>query len=285
MLATSQPALLERLARLAPHARAAVEASTQHALSWHARAAGLEHLLWQLMRDDACAAHRAVVHAFADPESIALEAQALCEGLLVVGSGVTLPFSELATRALFAARALADARGDQEVAISHLLEASLALLPAQTGRPPAVALEVEVVIEPAAGQGLFKRYGPTTRRALSQACKLAHRYGRESIAPAHLLLAGLEADALAGQALGLSLTRMRASLAGSDEDLTPAPPRPIEFDPGFARLLEAAPAGADTLQLLELMIALASTEVQALLLRQRVTPAMIQHARSRFVDP
>ncbi|MBM3975712.1 MAG: hypothetical protein FJ299_01835 [Planctomycetes bacterium] len=278
---------LARVERLTPYARRMLELAGGHALRLHARAVCPEHLLWQLMRDEDGAAHRAVVHAFADPDSIAAEVLALSEGLLVVGSGVSLPFSVRAVRALFAARALADADGAAEVAPGQLLEAACGELPAELGLVPATLrrLDAPIRIDPGAGDGLFRGYGQPARRVLGSSCKLAHRLGRTSIAPAHLVLSALEIEPALTERFGIGALRARAALAGHDDDPTEPVERAIGLDPSFDALFDGMARDADTLELLAAYLARGGAEVQALLKRQRVTPAMVERSRALYQDP
>jgi hypothetical protein len=275
------------VARLSPYGRRALEAASRHALLWHASTTCPEHLLWELMRDEDGAAHRAVVHAFADPQSIAAETLALCEGLLVVGSGVTLPFSVRAVRALFAARALADAANSASVGVAELLEASLAELPAlaASSELPLRHVDAAVVVDPEAGRGLFRGYSQDARRCLSQSCKLAHRLGRASIAPAHVVLCALEQEPGLGARFGLAPLRVRAALVGCDGDPTPPVDRAIGLDASFEPFLAALPEPSGTLALLGAFVARGSPPVQALLVRHRITTAMLAHAASVYRDP
>jgi hypothetical protein len=278
---------LVRVERLAPHARRMLELAGAHAQRLHARAVCPEHLLWQLMRDEDGAAHRAVVHAFADPDSIAVEVLALSEGLLVVGSGVSLPFSVRAVRALFAARALADADGAPDVAPSQLLEAAFGELPAHLGLLPAAArsMDAPIRIDPGADDGLFRRYGQPARRVLGSSCKLAHRLRRAAIAPAHIVLAALEAEPALAERFGIGVLRARTALAGHDDDPTEPVEREIGLDPAFDTLFDGLARGADTLELLGAFLARGGAEVQALLKRQRVTPTMIERSHTLYQDP
>ncbi|TAJ08072.1 MAG: hypothetical protein EPO68_15830 [Planctomycetota bacterium] len=282
-----EPAAAALVARLSPYGRRALEAAGDHALLWHARTTCPEHLLWELMRDDDAAAHRAVVHAFADPESIAVEALALCEGLFVVGSGVTLPFSVRTVRALFAARALADASNAAAVGVAEVLEAALGELPelAAALELPLRRVDAAVVIDPEAGHGLFRGYSQDARRCLSQGCKLAHRLGRTSIAPAHILMCALEQEPELGARFGLAPLRVRAALAGRDGDPTPPAERAIGLDGSFEPFLAALPESSGTLGLLAAFVAHGSPEVQALLKRHRITAAMLEHAAPVYRDP
>src|SRR5262245_60946167 len=110
--------------RLAPYARALLERCSDYALQIHADEVGAEHLLSTLMDDPECAAHRAALHAFADPETISGEARALSAGILISGSNTSLPFSAHGVKALRRARALASERRDAAVGTAHVLRAA-----------------------------------------------------------------------------------------------------------------------------------------------------------------
>ena len=131
------PQLERALENLTPTGRRLVEATRRLALEIHADEVGREHLLMALMKDEDCAAHRAVVHAFADPETIAAETLAMASGILVSGSAASLPFSPRGVKALEAARALAAERDDGAIREAHLLMGAVRSLPEE------LAAEVE----------------------------------------------------------------------------------------------------------------------------------------------
>lgn len=280
------------LERLAPSGQRALRAAAAEALRVHARELSLEHLVSTLMADELCAAHRAVLHAFADPDSIAAEALALAPGLLVVGSGASLPFSTRAARALFAARAIAAGAGASAVEPQQLARAALveleegarallagALAEPGSAAPPAGSPDLERASE------LLHAYSLASKRALGLACRLAHRAGRRAIAPAHVLLACLESAPELGAALGFTLSRARAALAGRDEDASAPPDRPLSPDAELGAALSALPPGADTHALLALAIASGSAELRALLARHRTTSALLERTRGALADP
>src|SRR5262245_36528597 len=111
---------------LAARTRVWIERSGEYAARLHADEVGPEHVLCTLMDDENSAAHRAVVHAFADPATIADETRAMAAGITVSGSAASLPFSELGVRALRGARALAARGGGGAVGLAHLLDATFA---------------------------------------------------------------------------------------------------------------------------------------------------------------
>src|SRR5262245_18257872 len=110
--------------RLAPCARASLTRARKLALRLHAEELSPEHWLAALLEDEDYAATRTVLHAFADPETIGVEVLALCEGIMVVGSGRTLPFSVLGVEALRAARSTAAARRGRQVVVEDVFSAA-----------------------------------------------------------------------------------------------------------------------------------------------------------------
>ena len=117
-----------------PYLALGLERAARYALRLHAEELAIEHLFASLLEDEECGATRLVLHAFADPETLAVEVLALCPGIMVVGSKHCLPFSVRGVRALEAARGRAMAGGEDEVASTDLLRAAAAELPAETHR-------------------------------------------------------------------------------------------------------------------------------------------------------
>jgi ATP-dependent Clp protease ATP-binding subunit ClpA len=280
------------LAQLAPSGQRALHAAAAEALRVHAREISLEHLVSTLMADEASAAHRAVLHAFADPDSIAAEALALAPGLLVVGSGASLPFSTRAARALFAARTSMSAAGARAVEPEHLARAAVDELDEAPRGLLASALDAsarEASAAPAPdlarASDLLHAYSLASKRALGLACRLAHRARRRAIAPAHVLLACLEGAPELGAALGFTLVRARAALSGRDEDASAPPDRPLAPDAELGAALLALAPGADTHALLALAIEAGSPELRALLGRHRTTSALLERTRAALADP
>jgi hypothetical protein len=100
-----------------------------------------------------------------------------------------------------------------------------------------------------------------------------------------MLIGALEVDpALHGPA-GLSPARIRARLAGADEDPTPPAPRAIPPAGALREFLAAAEPGADSLALLALLFDRGAAEVVELFVRQKVTPEVVARARAGFADP
>jgi hypothetical protein len=265
------------------------------ALRLHAAEVSPEHWLAALLEDEDCAATRAVLHAFADPETIGAEVLALCEGIMVVGSGQTLPFSMRSVEALRAARSAACGRRAPRVAPSDLFQAAFTHLPAPAaerladfaasirflGRPE----EVEDGAPLAPAGPLFRGFSSEALRGLGWSAKVASQLGRDAITPVHLLAGTLEACASLRQELGLSSTRLRLATTGADEDDTPLPSRPIPRSAELQRLLCELPEGAQTLDVLAWLLGHGSSEVCALLLRQKVTSALVESCRGVHADP
>ncbi len=294
-LVAGHPALQRELARLSPYARLAVERAARFALWLHAAELVPEHLLASLLEDEECAATQLVLHAFADPQTIGGEILALCPGILVVGSGRSLPFSVCGLRALENARRRAGQNGSEAVHPFHvfraaleelpselqeaLLAAGLQELPAPSG--PAAAAREALPLEGA----LFRHFSPTARRALGAACRAADRLQRNSISPAHLLLGCLEAEETLREQAGLTPARLHLILAGADADDTPLEERALEPGPALLELLSALPAGSGTMEILGEILTHGREEVRALLQRQKITTALHQRSAKAFRDP
>jgi ATP-dependent Clp protease ATP-binding subunit ClpA len=281
---------------LAPHARHTLERCCDLALRIHADEVGPEHLLMALMDDEDGAAHRAVVHAFADPETIGGEALAMASGILVSGSAASLPFSPGGVRALRRARAHAAERGDAQVVEAHLLLAASRALPAdaladlEAGGWNAAELEATLgkgaAPEPVKDEGgLFRHYCDDAKRMLSQAAKAARQDKAAAIGPAHLLLACLGASPERARAAGLSLSRARVTLNGRTHDDSEVEARALAADDALAALLGGLGTGATTLELLGRFHAGGTGELAQLLERHRVTPALLERVSGVFLDP
>lgn len=282
--------------RLTPHGLALLDRAGELALRLHADEVGPEHLLCALMADEECAAHRAVVHAFADPGTIGEETLALAAGILISGSAVSLPFSTGAVRALEAARLHARGRGEAQVRPSHLLATALQVLPEElreeldeagyepaglpTGAPPPAADD-----PPRPSGSLFASYSEEARKALSGAARLARQDRLGSIGPAHLALACLLEEPGLGRGCGLSASRARLLFRGRSEDTTPPPARALPPDEGLLGLLERLEAGAGSLALLAGLLSEDTPELARLLARHRVSAALLERAGTAFQDP
>jgi hypothetical protein len=282
--------------RLAPYARASLERAEGLARRLHSEELAPEHWLAALLADEECGATRIVLHAFADPATIGAEILALCPGIMVVGSGHTLPFSVTALDALRATRARADQRAETTVepedlclcAGSALPNAARERLTALAGARPAALWLAEppsgaATAEPAGS--LFHTYSPTALRALGASARAASSLARSAIAPAHLLLGCLEADGELRTRTGLTAPRARLVLAGLDEDLTPLPARPLGASVGLVEMLRALPERSDSSAALGWFLSSGSAEVVALLKRQKVTLPLWERCHGVFSDP
>jgi hypothetical protein len=288
------PEVERMLARTGPYLARGLERAARYALRLHAEELAVEHLLASLLEDEDCGATRLVLHAFADPETLAVEVLALCPGIMVVGSERCLPFSVRGVRALEGARGRASTAGLEEVDPAALLRAAVAELPAEVRAALGEAgLAPEVVPDaPAASgvgspgaDGFLRHFSAAARRALGLACRVARKLERDAIAPAHVLFGCLEADDDLARTTGLSGSRARNVLAGRDEDGTPLPDRALAPDTGLRELLGGLPDRAGTFDVLAWLVHRGSPELRALLARQKVSPALIEHAQGAFADP
>jgi hypothetical protein len=282
--------------RLAPYARASLARAEELARRLHADELVPEHWLAALLADEECGATRIVLHAFADPATIGVEVLALCPGIMVVGSGRTLPFSVRALTALRAARVLAAARGaaslepgDLCLAASRELDVRVAArLAVLAGTDLAAAGEAvratgTALLVPASS--LFRNYSQAGLRALGASARAAGTAGRAAIAPAHLVLGCLEVDEDLRERTGLSAARARLVFAGLDEDATPLPARELAAGRELGELLRALPSGSGTVAAMGWFLASGSGELVALLKRQKITWALFERCRSTFTDP
>jgi ATP-dependent Clp protease ATP-binding subunit ClpA len=289
--------------RLSAYARDVLERAGLHALRLHADAVTPEHLLSTLMDDAASGAAAVVRHAFADPETIADEALAISPGVMVVGSGSTLPFSPLGLRALVAARSAAAAQGDAEVDERHLLRASTALLTPElqgTVRDLGVAIDsaggsLGSAESPSSSTGpagrprvidagpLFKSFSTGAKRALSIANHVAAGAKHTAISPAHILIACLKNASSASSAA--TFARVRAAVEARAADATPLEPRPIPADPVLVEFLAGVEPPAGTIELLAHYLDGSTPELAAILIRHKVTRELVARVRSAFADP
>jgi len=289
------PELATLAERLAPYARDSFEQAAALAARLHAEELSPEHWLAALLKDEGCAATRVVLHAFADPETIGVEVQALCAGIMVVGSDRTLPFSVLGVEALRAARRRAVERAAERVAPADLFLAAHERLPGELrqrlsqlqGVDPGAAaardLPASAVVE--AEGPLFRKYSSEALRALGASSRAAASLHRPAIGPAHLVLGALEADEGVRERTGLTPLRVRMLSSGLDEDTTPLPERRLPGDRRLQELLGSLPAAAETLDVLGWMLAHGSEELTSLLRRQKVTQALFERCRGAFHDP
>jgi hypothetical protein len=272
---------------LEPYARGLLHAAGTHALRLHAETVSPEHLLWALMEDSSCAAHAAVLHAFADPGTIADEVLAISPGLLVVASGSTLPFSVRAAGALARAR---EAAGEDDVAVSGLLVQATSAFDdplRRILRGAGFSAEIPQESGPAGvpGPGLFKHFSMPAKRVLSGSNRLAASDRSPSISHVHLFLACLQEDEGLAARTGLSFRQARLLLSGSTLDDSVPPPRPLPRDRSLIAFLEGVPARSDSLALLARFHAGGTPELAQILVRSKVTPALLDRARNAFRDP
>lgn len=290
------PAVAAAAARkLQPYAHRLLVRSGDHALRLFADAVTPEHLLSTLMLDESSAACAVVLHAFADPETIANEALAISPGLLVVGSGSTLPFSTRGVAAIFAAREHAARECAPEVVERHiLLAAEVELTPPLREALAAEGFDTRsIATAPAASSSapiassgpLFRHFSAGAKRTLSGACRLAAATSHPSIAPGHLLLGCLqEADALATSA-GLRFARARMIVGPRAADATPPPERSLALDEALLDFLSGVPEGADSLDLLAHFLTGGPSELTQILVRNKLKPHLLDRSRGAFADP
>ncbi|HVS18040.1 MAG TPA: hypothetical protein VMT18_05525 [Planctomycetota bacterium] len=282
--------------RAQPYALALVERAGRYAAELFADEAGVEHLVCTLMADEECAARRAVEHAFADPETLAEEVRALAAGILVTGSAVSLPFSPGGVAALEAARADMLARGRAQVLPALLLACALERLPEDLRAEIDEAGYERSGLEELAGPGdvaptgrapasLFRHVSEDAKRCLSAAARLARGSEGESIGPAHLALACLQTQRDLERGARLSASRLRMILRERMRDPTPLPERRLEADEVLLEFLAALPQGADSLALLARCHAGPTPDLAQVLMRHKVTPALLQRAAGAFRDP
>jgi ATP-dependent Clp protease ATP-binding subunit ClpA len=292
------PALAAFLPRLAPYARYLVARSGRTALRIHADEVGPEHLLLTLMEDQDCAAHRAVLFAFADPETVGEEALALAAGILVSGSAASLPFSPGGVRALRRARELAAGRQDVAVRQAHLLLASARELPAEVAEELESSGFDSAGLLASLGEGgsqsigasgpLFRHFTEGAKRLLSAAARSARQESADSIGPAHVLLACLAGEPALEEACGVSAARARVVLRGRTRDESPVEARTIAADEaliGYLAGLPGPPGACTSLGLLARFHGGGTPELAQLLSRHKVTPALLARVGAAFRDP
>lgn len=278
------------LERLEPHARSLLRAAGAHALRLHAETVSPEHLLWTIMEDPHSAAHAAVLHAFADPGTIADEVLAISPGLLVVSSGSILPFSVQAVKVLTRARAASEAAGEEAVTVSRLLSGSVSTLDESLLRSLREAgfsaeIPIETATDSTLGPGLFKHFSMPAKRVLSASNRLAASDRSPSISHVHLFLACLQEDEGLAARTGVSFRQARLLFSGSTRDDTAPPPRPLPPDRSLIAFLEGLPESSDSLALLARFHAGGTPELAQILVRSKVTTTLLDRARNAFRDP
>lgn len=277
---------------VAPYVAAILDDAAGRAVRLHARAVSTEHFLLAMLADEDCGAHRLILHAFADPETLYAQVLALSPGILVVGSSRSLPFSPHGVQALYSAKATAEARGSAQVELGDLVSAAFSALgaDAQARATEAGGTLEEFPTVPAAAfdddpSSPFAAFDDASKRALGRAAKVATELRRASVAPAHLLLAALEADSELGERIGLPRARARMVLAGTDDEDPPPAERSLAPDPGLRALLERLPAGAGTALALSTIVEAGTSELQLLLSQQRITLGLVGATGALFDDP
>ncbi len=292
----SDAVLQEARARLSPYGRETLERAAALALRIHSDHVGPEHLVHTLLGDEDSAAHRVVLHAFADPETLADEVLALAEGILVVGSARARPFSAGAVQALGAARGDAAAAAAGAVEPAHLLlhafdrlEAGLGDVLVAAGFERARAADAAAELGgrgPVEDSGpLFRSFSTPAKQALSRGAHQAAREEIEAVSPGCVLLACLEVEpALEGTA-GLPLHRARMALAGKLGDPGAPADRVLEADEPLRTLLGRLAAGSGTLEILLACHGDPARELAQLLGRHRITPPLLERSQGVFRDP
>jgi hypothetical protein len=296
VLDTRDPRLARLRERLAPYARGLLDRAGGHALRLHADVVSLEHLLSVLMLDAECGAHAAVLHAFADPQTICEEALAISPGVMVVASGSILPFSPLALRALVRARELALARGGAEVDERDLLAGASEALSGEARAALAAAGYRDEALaraaSAAAGAGpiasagpLFRHFSMQAKRALSAANRDAAAASLETIGPAHVVIGCLRSDERLAELAGLGWQRARLALSAHAADRTPPAPRLLPADELLVVFLERLPERAGSVALLAGILAGGPVELSQILRRHKVTAELLARAGAAFADP
>ena len=283
---------------LAPHAtewgpacHAALAGAGVEAARVHADEVGPEHLIRVVMLDEECAAHRAVLHAFADPETLALEALSIMEGILVVGSSCSLPLSTRSVEALRSARSRAAEvgaitfDGDQILAAAAgALDDGVAQLLTKNGFKDAELLPRDEGGGVRDEGHLFRDSTEDARRTLSLAARLAVAEESPAIAPGHLVIAALSQDSTRARRAGVSATRVKQLLSGKTRDDSPPDPTPLPPSDELVRVIAALGEGADTLDILMAFHRSGGEELTHLLERHRITLPFLDRVRASFRD-
>jgi len=291
-LLPDDPAVLRLLGKLAPYARETLERAAEHALRLHAREIAPEHVLTTLLRDESAGGTRLVLHAFADPDTLASEIQAMSPGVMVVGARQTLPFSVRGVRALERSRAEARAAGAAEVDPAHVFlaawrcleEDQVSALETAGARITLPTLDCNEPGEPDEAP-LLCFFSDAARRSLAAARRLAHRRDRAAIGPAHMLAGALEVDAPLCRTTGLTVARLQTALADRDADETLPERRLLAPDLALRGLLDELPEEADTVALLGWSLRHGSPALRELFRRQKVTVELFETAGDAFGDP
>ena len=271
---------------------AAHVSAAELALSLHADVVSREHLVCVLLSDAESALSELVEHAFADPETLHQDALALAPGILVVGSGATMPFSVRAVRAARRAVKLAQRAGLSRVTPACVLKAAyeelstdaLAQLKGAGCLPTGVKLEGEQGDLPA-GTHLFHPFNDEARRTLTSASRLAAQVKRRTLTPADLVAGALSEDAGLPQEFGADAASVAVLLRPFAEDTTPPLPRDLKDDEELSQLWSSLSQGAGSLEVLEVILREPEGELAQVFCRQKVTSALLERSRATFVDP
>jgi len=276
---------------LHPYLKTGLERAATRALRLHAEYITLEHLVGALMEDEWSAAYDVVEHAFADPETLSKELLALSPGVMVVGSHATLPFSVLALRAL--RRTVAE-RGDPEQKVEPvaIARAAVAALPqdvqgalAEAGYRGAGATSQNVQDVEVDHSSPFKHFAKESLQLLSRANTAAEAAREPSIGPAQLVLAAVTGWDEVRRECGLSTTGARSVLQGKTADPTPAPERALSIDEELETFLGQLAPGAGSIAVLSACHSAGTAELMELLLRHKVTTALLERCAATFEDP
>ena len=279
---------------LSPYLQQSLERAAEHAWRLHADEITLEHLFTVILVDEDSAAHRAIVFGFADPPTLAAEALALSPGILVVGSGTSLPFSPRGVATLFDARERAAAEGSAKVTPAHLFAAAYGELEDDARAALEVAgFDATGLAEPPeegepgveATGALFASFSDVARRSMGLSCRLAARGGSDAIAPAHIARAALETVPDLAQRAGIGPHELGRAVTGNELDPTTPEPRAVAVDADLARFLESLPSGGGTLQLLGAFCERGPGELIDILKRNRIGQDLVERASGSYRDP
>ena len=283
----------EAVDALSDYLRVEMERAARHALRLHADEITCEHLFTTVMEDEDSAAHGAILFGFGDPPTLAVEALALSPGILVVGSGTSLPFSPLGVRALFRARERAARDGLAAVDTALMLVECVEDLDAEAreglreaGYDPKGAEDFPTSDTPVTTErGLFSAFDDGARRTLGLACRIASRADEIAIAPGHIVRACVESEPPLVEKVGLRSRDVPRVLAGRDRDASTPPERPLAPDEELLTFLESLPPGAGTLELLSAYSDHGPEGLAEILRRNRIGPELVARAQTAYRDP
>ena len=280
------------LEQLGPRLVHLVEAARKEALRLHSSELTIEHLVCAAMKDEDCAAHEAVCHAFADPDTVFEEVLALAPGLLVVASASTLPFSEGAVRALHSTYIAARKIGQAPLSTRDLAaEAFAALTTHQIDLLTTLGLAAQKLSPatpstdwPSFDGSFFSHFDAQAKRALSHSNRVAAGLTASEIGPVHLLLGCLQADEKLAEELSVSFSRARLTLTQDHEDPTLPQARRLPLSAALTEFLVGLSPGADSLDMLAALHGPGTEDLAVLLSRHKVTPELLKRAVGAFHD-